>query len=252
MGLRKSKSGFLLSDQWKNFKPAGGVFELLTDRAGATFHTVWGHRSCTTRKWRKNANYQFSLSNKDEEVGWEGRFDGEFMRTRIKASFMKHPNCSLPSRPASLDLSLSPLPHTAPWERFQGNCQRGKFNNGVKKSKSTIHMFMFVVGVPAHTSTNGMLALVQWFSIWWKMKLQNLRSQPNSWQKYSLSAMFCLLLQMQFSPKLGALVKWLGIIWVGRPHLVSHKSLVSTSAVLCVAMFTKLVTVRCLNVCASV
>ena len=72
------------------------------------------------------------------------------MRTRIKASFMKHPNCSLPSRPASLDLSLSPLPHTAPWERFQGNCQRGKFNNGVKKSKSTIHihMFMFVVGVP--------------------------------------------------------------------------------------------------------
>ena len=165
---------------------------------------------------------------------------------------MKHPNCSLPSRPASLDLSPSPLPHTAPWERFQGNCQRGKFNNGVKKSKSTIHMFMFVVGVPAHTSTNGMLALVQWFSIWWKMKLQNLRSQPNSWQKYSLSAMFCLLLQMQFSPKLGALVKWLGIIWVGRPHLVSHKSLVSTSAVLCVAMFTKLVTVRCLNVCASV
>ena len=68
MGLRKSKSGFLLSDQWKSFKPAGGVFELLTDRAGATFHTG-GHRSCTTRKWRKNANYQFSLSNKDEEVG---------------------------------------------------------------------------------------------------------------------------------------------------------------------------------------
>ena len=85
------------------------------------------------------------------------------MRTRIKASFMKHPNCSLPSRPASLDLSLSPLPHTAPWERFQGNCQRGKFNNGVKKSKSTIHMFMFVVGVPAHTSTNAM-GCWHWFN----------------------------------------------------------------------------------------
>ena len=96
--------------------------------AGATFHTVWGHWSCTPRE--KNANYQLSLSNKDEEVGWEGRFDGEFMRTRIKASFMKHPICSLHSRPASLDLSLSP--QTAPWERLQGNCQRGNFNNSVQ------------------------------------------------------------------------------------------------------------------------
>ena len=137
--------------------------------AGATFHTVWGHWSCTTWKWKKHANYQFSVSNKDEEVGWEGRFDGEFMRTRIKASFMKHPNCSLHSRPASLD--LSPLQHTAPWERLEGNCQRGKFINGASKSKSTIHLFAV-----------GDVGIGSWFSIWWKIKIQNLRSQAKIFQ----------------------------------------------------------------------
>ena len=63
------------------------------------------------------------------------------MRTRIKASFMKHPNCSLHSRPASLDLSLSPLPHTAPRERFQGNCQRGK-KRCQKVQKHDTHVYV--------------------------------------------------------------------------------------------------------------
>ena len=237
MGLRKSKSGFLLSDQWKNFKPAGGVFELLTDRAGATFHTVWGHRSCTTRKWRKNANYQFSLSNKDEEV-----VEMEGLMESLWGQGLKQVLWSIPTAWILVLVHCHTLHHG---KDSRGTVREGNSITVSKSPKARYTCLCLWWGSLHKYQCNGMLALVQWFSIWCKMKLQNLRSQPNSWQKYSLSAMFCLLLQMQFSPKLGALVKWLGIIWVGRPHLVSHKSLVSTSAALCAAMFTKLVISNC-------
>ena len=78
-------------------------------------------------------------------------------------------------------------------------------------------MFMFEMGVTAQDQLDvGISSMV--FNLMENETSKFEKSgQAYSWQKYSKSAKFCLLLQMQFSPKLGALVKWLGIICVGRP-----------------------------------